>query len=875
VDIGYNYLSGTFPSIDSLRRVRQFSISSNFFEGTLSDGIHPLKWNLTSFFNVANNYFVGPFPTLTSGVLRAVYANNNGFTGTIPSSPFEAHTLEIFAASINCLHGQLPSNMCGAEHLIDIELDGLHSSNLCSKQLSILGHDISIDGVTGTINSCLFALPRLSILHMSGNKFTGTLSNTTIRAKNFTEVRLSFNELVGTIPSFLWNGNFSLMDFSFNRFNGLIESSYVPATPTATLYLQRNQLSGKVPRSIRRLQNIRVLEGNLFSCKVDRSDLPVHDPLMNTYSCGSDSINDALYIWYGLLTLVMLVVAWFSSPIAHRTTFVDMTLLFKWWALATDSHNNGRSLPLWLHSMIQFMLCDVVLARWFYCLSSVLVVSSLVYIGLSQNFGSYTYSYGWVVTGIFKVGLTPTMVLLVVYALIMVIFMGIYRTVLAQTLQAEVVRLSLLQNAKKKPWTQSITDKRKWSSFGMLLINVCIVMVVNVAFVLSLGKSYSFIVHTMISVFLSIFKIYWSMLIVRRFGVRFNESAVLVISVFNNVVAPYLAVLFSSPNCFTYIIQTTPALVTAVKDMRCRTFALCFLRDCHEVIECINTVRSNSQTMEINYHPPFVYSYQCSSSVLSTFSYVFVYRYVFSGLIAPLWIVVVKYLQLRLIKLRWKLLLKPMLSTIPVLWRPIWTDGQQEQVVIADDWTVLVDELCRSRQSLLVPLMTDVSILIAFGVPIPPLAMLIMISMFVSVISYVLSIGRLLDMEASIVDIECLDNIRISIEVLGKLFSSWLSSVQNGLIVALCIAAVVWSFLLFDTLGSSRDGQPAIVIVCVLLGMTVCMFVGTVVVFRNSFVFVNNRSVQKSIELTVQVCVEVLWSDRCVINDVDFAILLG
>jgi hypothetical protein len=40
-----------------------------------------------------------------------------------------------------------------------------------------------------------------------------------------------------------------------------------------------------------------------------------------------------------------------------------------------------------------------------------------------------------------------------------------------------------------------------------------------------------------------------------------------------------------------------------------------------------------------------LYTFQCSSSLLTSFSYVFIYRYLISGLIAPIILLILKYIQ--------------------------------------------------------------------------------------------------------------------------------------------------------------------------------------------------------------------------------------
>jgi Leucine-rich repeat (LRR) protein len=817
VDIGYNYLTGKFPSISSLDSLRQFAIPSNLFSGTLSANSEVQNWKSLSSFNVANNFFVGPLPALSAPILQSLYVNNNGFTGTIPSSFFEFRSLVLFSASINCLHGTLPDAICESLLLSDIELEGLHSAEVCPSRLSLLGHYFSFEGVAGTISDCLFSLPRLSVLHLSGNKFSGTLSSTMIRSSNFSTLDLSFNEFVGTVPFVLWNANFTLLDLSFNHFHGSVESTFAP-TSSAIVNLKQNQLSGLIPKLLRTKLYINILEGNMFHCNIRRSDLPHYDPQLNTYSCGSDTINNALYIWFGLFAFLLGVLLSYSALPCSKSSD-SILLLNKWWCLVSS---DNTSLPRSIHSLMHFLILNRVVRQWWYGCVMLLILSMFVYVGLSSTFGGYTHQYGWILTAVYKEGLTPAVVLLALFLLFMVIFMGIVRNLLLVQKEFDV-RINFNPNPNLIPWIKFLKDKRDWASFGMLLVNIGIVMMVNIVFVLSLAESYSLFAHQAISVSLSLFKISWSALVVDFFGHRFSESVVIAISIFNNIIAPYLAVLLSSPKCFSYIVQSPPVLYSTINNLKCRTYALCFTTGCQEVVDCLNIKRSKGQTMQISYTPPFVYSYQCSSSVLSTFSYVFVYRYVFAGLISILWILFGKRLQIECLKRQWWQSLKRVNILIPILWRPIWTEHRQSTGVYDNNTSVFGNDLSRSYRSFLVPLLTDIVILISFGIPIPPLGILIVISMMINITTYVLSLGRLLDMENSFVE-GLQSHIRTSIELLGQHFETWAVSMRHGLTMALCVSSFAWSFLLFDTLGSSNGFQSALLIAALTLTLPSVMY---------------------------------------------------
>ncbi len=70
-----------------------------------------------------------------------------------------------------------------------------------------------------------------------------------------------------------------------------------------------NRLSGSIPAVFIALPDVRILEGNQFSCNVDRSDLPEFDPQVDSYGCGSDNVNNSFIEWSVILISLSLLSA--------------------------------------------------------------------------------------------------------------------------------------------------------------------------------------------------------------------------------------------------------------------------------------------------------------------------------------------------------------------------------------------------------------------------------------------------------------------------------------------------------------------------------------------------------------------------------------
>ena len=76
------------------------------------------------------------------------------------------------------------------------------------------------------------------------------------------------------------------------------------------------------------LQNVNILAGNVMTC----GQLPAHDPAKSKYQCGSQSLNDSLYMaltTIGIITLVIALAVWMS---------VDVNILYEYleWSVGSQ-----------------------------------------------------------------------------------------------------------------------------------------------------------------------------------------------------------------------------------------------------------------------------------------------------------------------------------------------------------------------------------------------------------------------------------------------------------------------------------------------------------------------------------------------------------
>jgi Leucine-rich repeat (LRR) protein len=283
-----NDLTGTVPfSLAVFPTLREFFIQNNYFEGSVSDLLISSSSKNSS--------------------CADIDISNNLFTGSLVSSFFLSHnSLKTFATVSNCLEGTIPLEICNLKSLTVLSLDGISTAENCRTLFfpgtTFNGFYLS-HSLASKVPSCLFLLPSLESLHLGGNGFSGSIPSSLNISQSLVDLSLSNNELTGPIPENFQTKNWQNLDLSYNKLSGTLSNAFSVIPPTGSLYLEVNRLSGIIPPQLISIQTINILDGNIFSCD-SNTDLPVHDPSKQTYSCGSDSVDDFLFLWISCFVIV-------------------------------------------------------------------------------------------------------------------------------------------------------------------------------------------------------------------------------------------------------------------------------------------------------------------------------------------------------------------------------------------------------------------------------------------------------------------------------------------------------------------------------------------------------------------------------------------
>ena len=337
LDIHSNLIGGeiNFSLLSYMGHLVEIDISDNLFTSITYDAPRNLlapNFDSLSILNISYNHIAGEIEELFQyGVLHnltLIDLTHNKLDGGIPSRLFHSPNLSLALLGDNCFSGPISTSICMANKLKVVILDGASSGSQCDSffpnGLSGLKLFFNLHArfvrqkLGGSIPSCLWSLPELSVLHLSGNGITGAISNIEIghNASKLNDLNLAVNSLTGSIPISIQQKGFQQLDLSNNRFSGELNHLSINKEINSTLKLAHNRLSGrlldKVVNDLEAVTTLDILQGNFFSCGAFGHEkqyyLPTSDKYYNEYFCLGSNLNAAI-LSCGLMVFVGLIIA--------------------------------------------------------------------------------------------------------------------------------------------------------------------------------------------------------------------------------------------------------------------------------------------------------------------------------------------------------------------------------------------------------------------------------------------------------------------------------------------------------------------------------------------------------------------------------------
>jgi Leucine-rich repeat (LRR) protein len=776
-----NHLSGAIPeALGHMPLLQSLNLSSNHFTRTIPASFQ----QLTSLhvLMLHNNHLQGSVAELFNPQqknLTTVQLSGNQLTGTLPAAVFQLPGVNSFAAVGNCFDGSLPEEaICSSMSLSALVLDGMHSASSCKQH--VLGSHSAFK--LGTLPSCLLTMPNLATLHLSGSGLTGSLPAEANISAVLTDLSLSHNLLTGKIPGSILDRGWQKLDLSYNRISGTLHSASAASYGNTTkLFLKQNRLSGVIPGSMQRVGTLSLLEDNMFSCRVDRSDVPQQASDSDKYTCGSDAVNSSLYAWLGAAVAIM-------ATAGVYTLLGSSTQQCRDWLAAVRLSEVAKLQDVF---QVALLLSTLGVGSAVYCI----VVLLPVYAVVNAYHSSFTYKYAWTVSGVFLTGTTA----FAVEAVFLLLQLPICAYMAERLLPRHGTRPPPSGEAASSATSQvAARGKRQVAaSAATMLLSLGVVTGTNVAFVMATlrlnGRQL-----TVIQILLAVFKLGFNNVVAPALlnrirtpgpGHRVTISQ-LVLVLLNVIVIPCVVVMVISPACFYGALTGIDPVTSRYEFIgKCESYFITISSATGEAMVTCSALTTEVGTT--TYTPPFGYSYQCSSSFVTSYAPTYVIMCIISGFILP---------ALRLLLL-WLLRNLSPTSRLYAMVTVVTPRILKELPSPQDLAGLRCDPWCRpihDANKLTMVLLTYLSLLLTFGALFPPLAVCCAVAMASVVLTARLMVGRYVTAAVAADRQDCVDEVESACAGVATP-----QQLRTALYLVLAVSCLFYTLFLFDTLGDA------------------------------------------------------------------------
>jgi hypothetical protein len=262
-----------------------------------------------------------------------------------------------------------------------------------------------------------------------------------------------------------------------------------------------------------------------------------------------------------------------------------------------------------------------------------------------------------------------------------------------------------------------------------------------------------------------------------------------VVTLFNTIAVPCLMVGVISPNCYYHLFVAAPDVSSTYTFQRCASF--------YPFIGCANY---DSVTAVSAYSPPFTYSYECSAGLITYYAPTFVYLGLIVSVASPLWEFIAYTLFRRCERQTWWH--RNLRQLVPKLLH----DPVSDEKDYGTEYSIYRPYF--DGNIMFLTLVSYLAILLTFGLVFPPVAVVMLISMYTVVFLVRIHVGRFLTVAmaenghvyADVVDRECE----------GVASVPMLRRSARLLILCMCL---FYTAVLFDTLGDAVGAKGAIWVV--------------------------------------------------------------
>lgn len=279
----------------------------------------------------------------------------------------------------------------------------------------------------------------------------------------------------------------------------------------------------------------------------------------------------------------------------------------------------------------------------------VVIIMFPTYIALSASYNSYQHEYAWITSAPYLSGLNATIVLVIEFWLLFVLVRYGLHKIVKSSDNHLLNRQSRVSSAAVEPANnnQTTSDLQRYAIYVIIAtVNIVVMIAVNGAYVYISITSTQRVVQFAQFV-LANFKLVWNEVCLQR-GLRYlqarevlkrpdvvsNITLVVVMVLLNNIIIPSMATAAISSECFYFLLVPAPAVTAVYSFSECAQYDIARAKiGVVESTPCINNVISSTN---ISYNPPFQYSYQCSSVIVTNYATIYMYMFIIITVYQPL-----------------------------------------------------------------------------------------------------------------------------------------------------------------------------------------------------------------------------------------------
>lgn len=261
-----NFSGEISPAIGKLKSLVTIDLSHNTISGQIPDEIGDCS--SLQYLDLSFNQISGDLPFSISKLknLESFIVKSNQLSGFIPSTLSQLPNLQVLDLADNSLTGEIPSLLYWSETLqyLGLRKNFLtgHLSPDMYRLSNVVFFDVSTNNLTGVIPDTIGNCTNLQVLLLGCNQLTGEIPYN-IGFLPVATLSLQGNMLTGRIPDVLGLMQaMVILDLSNNHFRGPIPAILGNLTYTNKLYLQGNFLSGPIPPELGNMTHLQYLQLN-------------------------------------------------------------------------------------------------------------------------------------------------------------------------------------------------------------------------------------------------------------------------------------------------------------------------------------------------------------------------------------------------------------------------------------------------------------------------------------------------------------------------------------------------------------------------------------------------------------------------------------